>query len=331
MVYVSLTGANMGTVAVESFLYGIFLLLSSTYIYLHTNRVSNESVTFDARWRKFLTPLFMSAILITTTATAHWILTVVRFFQAFVLFEGGAAPELFYADLSQTTEVVKTAFLISTLIISDIMFAYRLWIVWSYNFWVVMVPALAVTGLCVSGIGIVYELTRLSTADTVFVSQAAHWITADYSFTFITNVYSSCLIAWKVWRSSRKASAYGGGQLMRVLATIVESAGTYTLYVIVFFAAYESGSNLQYPFVDTLCQVAAIAFMMINVRVGLGWAQKAHQTHSTSSNIIPSRRNGDQSFIMRPVAVDITRVVQKEDDMGQPIKRASSDYSSSPV
>ncbi|PCH44196.1 hypothetical protein WOLCODRAFT_138818 [Wolfiporia cocos MD-104 SS10] len=328
MAEVGLVSANMATVALESLLYGIFLLLSGVFAYLHINRAAGESASFGTpRLSRYFTPVFLAALAVMMTATAHWILTVTRFFQAFVLFEHGAVPLLFYSDLAQTTEVVKTAFLIATLIISDVMFVYRLWIVWGYNYYVCIVPIMAVSGLCVSGVGIVYQLSRLSLGNTVFVSQAARWITADYSFTFATNVYSSVLIAWKVWRASRSSSSssYGGGNLMRVLATIVESAGSYTLYVVVFFASYEAGSNLQYTFVDTLCQVAGIAFMMINVRVGLGWAQKAHAT-TTSSTGITSRRNAEQSYAMRPVAVDITRVVHKEDDLGRSVKRVSSDF-----
>ena len=48
-------------------------------------------------------------------------MTIVRMFDAFVHYKQGQAPLLYYADLSMTTEVVKTAFVVSTLIISDIL------------------------------------------------------------------------------------------------------------------------------------------------------------------------------------------------------------------
>ncbi len=49
-------------------------------------------------------------------------MTVVRLFDAFVNWEGGTMPILYYSDLALTTEVVKTAFLIATLITSDVLF-----------------------------------------------------------------------------------------------------------------------------------------------------------------------------------------------------------------
>lgn len=55
--------------------------------------------------------------------------------------------------------------------------------------------------------------------------------------------------------------------------------------------------------------------MLINVRVGLGWAQKAHP--SSSMGISSSGRVGEQnSYGMHPLSVSITRVVEnrKGDD-----------------
>lgn len=330
MKQVDLISANMATVPIESLLYGMFLLLSGVFFYLHEARITASLGAGSSRLRAHITPIFLGAVVVSCTTTVHWILTVTRLFDAFISYMGGAVPLLFYANLSEPSEVVKTAVLIATLITSDVLFVYRLWMVWGYNYYVIIIPSMAVLGLCVSGVGIVYTLSQLSVGNTIFVSKAAQWIAADYSFTFATNIYSSTLIAWRVWRANRRSgNTYGGGNLMRVLATIVESAAIYTAWVVAFFISYEVTSNLQYTFVDTLCQVAGVAYMMINVRVSLGWAQTAHQSQGTSSaGGIASRRGPvDHSYVMRPVAVDITRVVQKEDDMGQPVKpRVSSDY-----
>ncbi|KAH9926913.1 uncharacterized protein B0H18DRAFT_1084865 [Fomitopsis serialis] len=287
-----LVSCNLGTVALESVLYGIFLMLSGTFMYLHFTRAvaqrSGSSVI-----RKYITPVFFGSVFVTCTVTGHWVMTIYRLFDAFVNFHGGAAPLLYYENIALTTEAVKTAFLIATLIVCDILFIYRLWVVWSYNYYVTVIPCLAVLGLCIAGPGIVYKLTQVATGNSVFISSLSQWIQVDYSCTFIHE--------------------------QRVLATIVESAALYTTYVAFFFGCYQATSNLQYVAVDTLGTIAGIAFMMINVRVGLGWAQQAHP--STSSGI-PSRRvhtAQDRSYVMQPVAVDISKVVQSHDDMGMPV------------
>ena len=102
---------------------------------------------------------------------------------------------------------------------------------------------------------------------------------------------------------------------------------SHSSYAIFFFASYQANNNIQFTAIDTLCPIAGIAFTMINVRVGLGWAQRAHPSDQASSAGVGQRRFAEQSFAMRPVAVDITQVVHREDDLGQPVKIRTNDYS----
>ncbi|TFY55702.1 hypothetical protein EVJ58_g8082 [Rhodofomes roseus] len=302
MAQLPLISVNLATVALESLLYGVFLTLAFTFIYLHISRAGSQRAGGARSLSVYFTPVLLGSIFVLLTVTGHWVMTVIRLFDAFVNFMGGQAALLYYSDLALTTEPVKIGFLIATLITCDILFIYRLWIVWGYNYYVIIVPCLTILGLCVAGPGVIYQLTQVGSGNTVFIASLARWVSADYAFTFVTNVYSSVGIAWK-----------------RVLVTIVESAALYTSYTVFFFGAYQAESNLQYTAVDTLCPIAGIAFMMINVRVGLGWAQRAHP--STSSGI-SSRRTAmqeQQSFAMRPVAVDIQKVVDSQDDMGMPV------------
>lgn len=95
----------------------------------------------------------------------HWILTCTRLFQAFVLFKEGTAALAFYADLTQRTEVVKTGFLMASLVLGDSVIVrhffqliqpintflalkiYRLWIVWGYNKKIIIFPICTLAGL----------------------------------------------------------------------------------------------------------------------------------------------------------------------------------------
>ncbi|OBZ73540.1 hypothetical protein A0H81_05883 [Grifola frondosa] len=65
--------------------------------------------------------MFVAAVILSTTVTAHWIMTVIRAFDAFINFEGGTQPLLFYGNLSDITEVVKTGFLMTSLVVGDAM------------------------------------------------------------------------------------------------------------------------------------------------------------------------------------------------------------------
>ncbi|KAH7904996.1 hypothetical protein BJ138DRAFT_1165566 [Hygrophoropsis aurantiaca] len=261
--------------------------------------------------------MFLAGICLFVTVTAHWILTVTRLFQAFVLYNDGSAPLSFYGDLSQLTKIVKTGFLAASLIVGDAMIIYRLWVIWNHSVWVIIFPSCTLLGLAVCCIGITYQFTKYTPGENVFLSQAGRWITSNCVFTICTNVYSTAMIAWKVWNTNRSARRFGGGSLLPILATFVESAALYTSWTIFFFASYQSHSNIQYPAVDIWCTASGISFMLINVRVGLGWAQQAHQNSSSGAHgPVISQQSGDEgrteSLFMRPLAVNITRVVDHD-------------------
>ena len=84
-----------------------------------------------------------------------------------------------------------------------------------------------------------------------------------------------------------------------------------------FFISYQSHSNLQFVAVDSWPAMSGISFMLINVRVGLGWAQSG-SNHNFSSSAPPNRNPRTEvssavSYQMRPLAVKIT--VEQEDEM----------------
>jgi len=322
---ISLVSVSLATVCIESFLYGIFfiLFLLSTYLLFTRHQLTSPK---RSPLSILATPFFSATLCIFVTITAHWILTFIRLFEAFVL--SGQTPLDFYGDLKQITEVVKTGFLMASLVIGDSMIIYRLWIVWSYNKAVVVLPLCTLIGLTVCGVGITFQFTQYSPGQNVFLSEAGRWITSDCVFTLCTNLYCSVLIAWRIYKCNSSSRQYGGQNLNSVLAIIVESAAIYTSWTIFFFASYQSQSNLQFIAVDAWPAMSGIAFMFINVRVGLGWAQKANPelvniSGSRSKNSHSSRGMASDTFVMQPLSVNITKVV--DDDQYRLSPKVSGD------
>ncbi|EIW79978.1 hypothetical protein CONPUDRAFT_58530 [Coniophora puteana RWD-64-598 SS2] len=285
---VPLVSVNLATVCIESFLYGIFFVLtvSSVYLLIWRSRMSNGG---HSRSAVFTSPMFVAAIMLFVLITGHWICTVLRLFQAFVMQDPSQALP-FYADLSQNSEVIKTAFLMSSLVVGDVMMIYRLWTIWNRNYKIIIFPCLTLVGLTVCGAGIVYQFTVFTPGESVFLSAAGRWITSDCVFTLVSKSVS-------------------GVHLMPVLATFVESAAMYTSWTIFFFGSYQSGSNMQFLAVDGWAAMAGISYMLINVRVGLGWASNGVVSQgralSTTSQTFDHQR-GTQ------LAVRVTTVVRDD-------------------
>ncbi|TFY55054.1 hypothetical protein EVJ58_g8491 [Rhodofomes roseus] len=320
MLQVPLVSANIATVFMESFFYGIFFVLSVSSICLLVYRQKqlllpiNPNVQRVAAAGLFLqlckTPMFLGAIALSVTITAHWILTCIRMFQAFVYFEGGTNPIAFYGNLKQLTEVVKTGFLMASMVIGDAMVIYRLWVIWNRRTVIVIFPLCTLAGLTACGVGITYQFTQYWPGENVFVSQAGRWITSDCVFTLCTNVYSTALIGYRVWTSYRHVKIHNCSNLITVLTTFIESAALYTAWTAFFFVSYQTNSNLQFTAVDTWPELSGISCMLINVRVGLGWAQ----TGSHMANNRTEEFTGI-SYQMRPVTVNLTNMAEQDDDL----------------
>ncbi|TFY53901.1 hypothetical protein EVJ58_g9182 [Rhodofomes roseus] len=275
---------NLATVCIESFLYGIFFVLyaSSTYLLVRQGRAKAAAEHGSAN-SVYRAPMFIAAQIVFLTVTGHWVLTVYRLFQAFVNFRGGTAPLLYYANIALATEVAKSALLVATVLASDAMIIYRLYIIWGYNKGIVVLPILAWFGLIAVGAGVCWRFSQYKIGDNVYDGPIGRWVTADCFFTLATNVYCTVCISYRVFRTrfrSRKHPSLASPNLLSALAILVESAALHTAWNALFLGAFQRASTLQFTAIDVWSPVAGTAFMLINLRVALGWAQRArHVRH----------------------------------------------------
>ncbi|KAJ7734754.1 hypothetical protein DFH07DRAFT_844461 [Mycena maculata] len=310
--------ANLATVCLESALYGIFLLLfiTSTALTVHRHRYTRhmwhrQVPAGSIKPRSFLNPMFLASIALALTVTAHWILTADRLFLAQVHFRDGSAPLAFYADQAQPTAITKIGLLVVTLAIADGIFVYRLWIVWNHNKWVPIFPICTIVGLLICGTGVVVQFTKFVPGETAFLAQANRWISSNSAFTLATNVYCTGMISWRIWSVNRQSSGLGNHttSLGSVLAILIESAAIIMAQTTFFTIAYHLGSNLQIIAISIWSPVCGIAFMLINCRVGLGWAQTAYKPNTlpeTTMRFGHSSSGGhDHSFAMNAVKVEV--------------------------
>ncbi|PBK71956.1 hypothetical protein ARMSODRAFT_933693 [Armillaria solidipes] len=337
---IPLVSANLATVAVEGLLYGVFLVLDLTSITLLFTREASFSsgATRTSSFVVMRRPMFIGAVILLVSVTGHWICTVVRLFDAIVNFEGGQQALKYYADLSQTTEVVKTGFLTGSVVTGDAMIIYRLWVVWGFNYRVIMFPLGTLVGLTVCGVGITYQFAKYTPGQDVFATVAGRWITSDCVFTLLTNVYSSSMIAWYIYRTHKTSSAVGGSSIMSVLAIFIESAAIYTqvehsclsvcrlitlsgrTWNIFFMITYLTKTNIQFNTVDFWPEAAGLAFSLINVRIGLGWAQKAgiSSTLGGSSGFQSGRGFARGTEIpLHPLTINISQEIVKDSGESQ--------------
>ncbi|KAJ7029702.1 hypothetical protein C8F04DRAFT_744153 [Mycena alexandri] len=255
----------LATVALESFFFGVYLVVCATAVFLLLKRRA-ESKSANRQ----IVVLFGTTALF-LVVTGHWMTTIYRFFFAFVTFPvEGQDPMVFYADWAQPTEVLQTAFLMAALTIPDTLMVHRLWIIWGYNKKVVIFPLCTLVGLIISSVGVTYEFSQYSAGNIDWALVADHWIIVDCVFTLCTNIYCTAFMAYRIWRTDKLIRPLGGPTIMYVLRVMVESAALAAAWGIFFIIAYGAQSNLRF-LVDITPSVVGALTMLVYMRTGMGW------------------------------------------------------------
>ncbi|KAJ7153253.1 hypothetical protein C8R46DRAFT_1119862 [Mycena filopes] len=274
-----LLAVNLAALICASLFYGMFVVLSSTSMYLLVGRylANRRSRRTPGQDSIFRSTVFIAAIGLFGAVTAHWIATVYRAFLAFVYFQhGDAAPE-FYADAAQATQLVQEGFLMMSILIGDSLIIHRLWVVWEHRLAVVVFPICSLVALTTCSAVSMYTVSRRAPGDDVFSDP---WLTSNCVLTLVTNVYSTGFITYKIWNITRIARPIGGSNLRDFLVIVVESAAIYATWAIFFTATYQTRSLVQFLVIQAAPEVVGIVNALIHTRVGLGWAIEAQSNNS---------------------------------------------------
>ncbi|KAI0353756.1 hypothetical protein OH77DRAFT_1522302 [Trametes cingulata] len=325
----SVVSVNLASTSIEGALFGIFFALSVSSICLLVHRrwkeVNSTSTTaipwqsaFRGVWRS---TLFGASLLFLLVITTHWAIGIRRSFDAFLYYEGGESPSEYYTDLRHPLEVARTALLIFTLLIGDVVLVHRMWIVWNRKHLIAVPPLVTIAGLLTSGIGVLHQFSTNSPTDTVFAKKITNWIIGVVVSTLVTKIYGTIMIAFRIYQVNKTLRSTGlkssGRSVLEILMIFIESSTLSTAWTIFFAAAYASKSALQsFP---TSCSPAinGIAFMLITVRVGLGWDLQLGVVGSEESpqaaTLAPF-----QAYPLRAIRLTVTRTVEQETDFGLP-------------
>ncbi|KAF8154993.1 hypothetical protein K438DRAFT_1863028, partial [Mycena galopus ATCC 62051] len=284
MLTVPRTSSALVTAIMETYFYGVYVVLFITSVFL---LFTMQSRGFRER-SIWLSPILCGGSFLFVTVTGHWILTIDRLFIAFVTVND---PVAFYGDFSQPTQIVQTGFLLLSLSTVDALFVHRLWTVWAHNRYVMIFPTLTLSGLVVCAIGVMYDFSQFRVGDSV-PELANGWIVVDCALTASTNIYCTALIAWRLWKVQHIMKPIGGRTLMSVLGIIVESAALSAAWAVFFIITYIARSNLRF-LIDVTPAIVGTTNMLIYVRVGLGWAH-APAANTTTPATSAMRLNGSR-------------------------------------
>ncbi|TRM69949.1 hypothetical protein BD626DRAFT_475844 [Schizophyllum amplum] len=271
--------------AVQTILQGLFLSLATLSVY------------FMLRRRSVKTPMdtcvLAGVAIVIACVTTHWTLSFLRLFRTF--FKNDIQdPGAYIADANELLYCVKTLLLYISVTISDLLLIHRLYIVWQDRSIVVGLPIfLLLATIAVEGGEFAHHFVDESVGGSLFDTQLSAWIITIFVLDIVLNAYCAAMISWRIWKAGCGVVRFDGPRLTESLIILIESAGIYLTYDIASLILYLLQDDVFLLVVDCTPAVAAITYMLINVRVSLGIARQG----------VPTRPSGlDWAVASNPAA-----------------------------
>ncbi|KAI0764238.1 hypothetical protein BD413DRAFT_673558 [Trametes elegans] len=328
----SAVGVNLALACVESAFFGIFFVLAATSLAVlvvrhggsrgSTPNANAKALQSAAHERIWMSPLFVGTVILLMTVTAHWIITVRRLFEAFLYNYYGEA-QTYFLTVEAPTQVAGAAFVIASVIVGDIILTYRIWVVWDRRWPLIVFPALCTLGYVAMGTSVVQLFAVYSSGESLFVHAAQRRIITTAALTLTTNIYGTASIAYRIWTSNRAMkheNTLPGMGLTEALVIFIESAALYTSWTLFFLVSYSANSILEAFAFHCIPAATGISFMLIIVRVGLGfhWSPAAGDGTGTLPSAVPRKppppRQEGGTYPLRMISLNVTRTVERETD-----------------
>ncbi|KAF7360963.1 hypothetical protein MSAN_01126400 [Mycena sanguinolenta] len=286
---ITVLSANLATSILESFLYGLTVLLFiSTVYFLSTRRtLARQTAKYH-----LASVVFLGLASLFLTVTAHWSIVVYQTFFAFIHL--GDAAIAFYRDLAQPSQVAKLLCFFVAVTLGDALVTYRVWIIWQRKKKVVIFPIVTLVLFAVSFVGLI-KLATDSVSDpheenATLDILTLPWEAAGSTLSLLANLYSTGLIAFRFWKVTKVASP-SKSSLKWFLSILIESAALQTVWSLICIVTALQQSPAVFIAVDNFPAIIAISNTLIHARVGLGWAEdspdvQVKQSANSSGNAV---------------------------------------------
>jgi hypothetical protein len=315
---VPFTTANLGSIIVQSFLYGAFLLLFTVCIYiLHpTTRAANASNDGGPN-RPKRSPniiLLVTSVILFLLITLGWVIHVVYVIRGFITHRDIPGTELYFMNPSEPTLVAQIALYVFQTLVADIIMIYRLYIVWNRQSWICIFPALCWLAATVSGILVVIAFSQQMSTNEAWIAAELiqkKLVIIAYSVTLALNAFCTGMISLRIWGVSRQVEHVGQSRLKfsQPIRIIVDSATIYTVFSLATLVAYlVEGRSAALSLMTCTGPVAGLSYCLIIVRVSLSRIQD-RDTSSGPFQQLPSDGYplSSASHTPNPIVVNVKR------------------------
>jgi hypothetical protein len=274
-----------------------------------------------------------TATVLLILSTMHIIWNVKRVVTAFRHQHGrisGGGATSFLTRVNRDNIILCFTYLLQTMV-GDAVLIYRCYTVWQ-SFSVILVPAVLWCGMAASLAGSLHGVVKASNEYKVLFSirSTGIWFTSFYSLTLATNLISTGLLAYRIWKVDQEASLWKTGarksNMFPIMMVIIDAGVLYSAMLAAAIIAFAVKSNAIFIMVDLIVPTISCIFYVILIRIALSQATNRSLALSMSYGTIHGRTTEYvRSQETSPIEVRITRsVTESTKDRMDPIEEVLS-------
>ncbi|KAI0047983.1 hypothetical protein FA95DRAFT_1491635 [Auriscalpium vulgare] len=281
--------ASIVACAVEGVLYGFSVFMYGVTMWVLFYREQSGRIN---------RPMVVVATLLFIFSTIHVSINFQRLIEGLIhqrdFPEGG--PSAWFNDIAEPSFVFKSAVYAMQTLLADGVLIYRCYVVWRSKI-ILAFQSVLYLGLCVSTVGSLYTVSRVSIKGLGFaLGTAAHWVTAYYAITLVTNGLCTLTLAYRIWQMNAPVRKLGRGQsglsLLPVVIIVLDAGVLYFITLLPMIISFVTDTSTRFIFVDIPPPIISISFYMIILRVAMrrmatSFVQSGAMQQSTSHNNIP--------------------------------------------
>ncbi|KAF7976758.1 hypothetical protein HWV62_5750 [Athelia sp. TMB] len=193
----------------------------------------------------------------------------VNFYWAILVYPEG--PHAYLALIRDPRKTAIQTGQVGAIMLADLLIVYRTFMLWGGSFYVIIIPCMTFLATFVAGVMFIHvEHIVINASADIFEAAITAWTISFLLCSFATTLYSTSLIAYKLWRADRNIRENGISSRPsaghRVMIILIESAAVYSTMHLLYAILYLVKSNIEATPSFLEASVASITSSMISIR-----------------------------------------------------------------
>lgn len=298
---IALDSAALMSIVLESILYGFSVLMFIGTMW---------TLTYKHHVWDINRPIVAVAVLLLALSTAHIIIGIIRTEELAHYrdtFPDGS--EAFFIQVSRKTFVINNAILVLQTLLGDRVVIYRCYVVWQ-TIWVIILPIILWFSVAGTGAYYIYSFSQTSSIfGDVFSEATSRWISAFYILTLTTNLLSSGLLVYRIWKIERNITNSRTTKITTtsILRVVIDAAILYSVALLCTLVNLACSNNGSLVMTDVLTPIISITFYMVIIRIAMGRQNRSRVLTTREGSTSETDRGDSGYYPLKPLQVHISR------------------------